>query len=74
MNTAATAADGLDIRPRQLHGGVFATYDDHRLATAHHLFRFEKGKQRRSQDGDYHLCLYPDEHTPRCFYAPDMGF
>lgn len=27
-------ADGLVIRPRPLHGGVFATYDDHRLATA----------------------------------------
>ncbi|MGH3327098.1 MAG: 3-phosphoshikimate 1-carboxyvinyltransferase [Streptomycetales bacterium] len=27
-------ADGLQIRPRPLHGGVFATYDDHRLATA----------------------------------------
>jgi 3-phosphoshikimate 1-carboxyvinyltransferase len=26
--------DGLRIRPRPLHGGVFATYDDHRLATA----------------------------------------
>ncbi len=26
--------DGLDIRPRPLHGGPFATYDDHRLATA----------------------------------------
>lgn len=26
--------DGLLIRPRPLHGGVFATYDDHRLATA----------------------------------------
>ncbi|MFL6110960.1 MAG: 3-phosphoshikimate 1-carboxyvinyltransferase [Catenulispora sp.] len=26
--------DGLLIRPRALHGGVFATYDDHRLATA----------------------------------------
>lgn len=26
--------DGLDIRPRRLHGGVFHTYDDHRLATA----------------------------------------
>ncbi|MGP3970293.1 3-phosphoshikimate 1-carboxyvinyltransferase [Streptomyces sp. 6N223] len=26
--------DGLRIRPRQLHGGVFHTYDDHRLATA----------------------------------------
>jgi 3-phosphoshikimate 1-carboxyvinyltransferase len=27
-------ADGLEINPRPLHGGVFATYDDHRLATA----------------------------------------
>jgi 3-phosphoshikimate 1-carboxyvinyltransferase len=26
--------DGLLIRPRRLHGGVFATYADHRLATA----------------------------------------
>ncbi len=27
-------ADGLHIRPRPLHGGVFHTYDDHRMATA----------------------------------------
>jgi 3-phosphoshikimate 1-carboxyvinyltransferase len=27
-------ADGLVIRPRPLHGGVFATYADHRMATA----------------------------------------
>ncbi|MDT0265528.1 3-phosphoshikimate 1-carboxyvinyltransferase [Streptomyces sp. DSM 44915] len=27
-------ADGLRIRPRPLHGGVFQTYEDHRLATA----------------------------------------
>ncbi|MBI4940129.1 MAG: 3-phosphoshikimate 1-carboxyvinyltransferase [Actinobacteria bacterium] len=26
--------DGLVIRPKPLHGGVFATYHDHRLATA----------------------------------------
>lgn len=26
--------DGLEIRPRALRGGVFHTYDDHRLATA----------------------------------------
>jgi 3-phosphoshikimate 1-carboxyvinyltransferase len=28
------AADGLEVRPRPMHGGVFATYADHRLATA----------------------------------------
>jgi 3-phosphoshikimate 1-carboxyvinyltransferase len=27
-------ADGLRIRPRPLRGGVFHTYEDHRLATA----------------------------------------
>ena len=27
-------ADGLAVRPRRLHGGLFATYDDHRLAMA----------------------------------------
>lgn len=27
-------ADGLHIRPRELHGGIFHTYDDHRMATA----------------------------------------
>jgi 3-phosphoshikimate 1-carboxyvinyltransferase len=27
-------ADGLVVRPRALHGGVFATYADHRMATA----------------------------------------
>ncbi|WP_329381857.1 3-phosphoshikimate 1-carboxyvinyltransferase [Streptomyces sp. NBC_01716] len=27
-------ADGLHIRPRPLHSGVFHTYDDHRMATA----------------------------------------
>nr|WP_121194474.1 3-phosphoshikimate 1-carboxyvinyltransferase [Motilibacter peucedani] len=26
--------DGLEIRPRPLHGGTFATYADHRIATA----------------------------------------
>jgi 3-phosphoshikimate 1-carboxyvinyltransferase len=27
-------ADGLHIRPRPLHGGLFHTYEDHRMATA----------------------------------------
>lgn len=27
-------ADGLEIRPRPLHGGLFGTYDDHRMAHA----------------------------------------
>ncbi|THJ66298.1 3-phosphoshikimate 1-carboxyvinyltransferase [Arthrobacter echini] len=31
---AEETADGLLIRPAALHGGVFHTYDDHRMATA----------------------------------------
>ncbi|NUT40119.1 MAG: 3-phosphoshikimate 1-carboxyvinyltransferase [Thermoactinospora sp.] len=31
---AEETSDGLLIRPRALHGGVFHTYDDHRMATA----------------------------------------
>jgi 3-phosphoshikimate 1-carboxyvinyltransferase len=31
---AAELPDGLVIRPRPLHGGVFASYDDHRLVMA----------------------------------------
>ncbi|MEU5901180.1 MULTISPECIES: 3-phosphoshikimate 1-carboxyvinyltransferase [Streptomyces] len=27
-------SDGLHIKPRRLHGGIFHTYDDHRMATA----------------------------------------
>jgi 3-phosphoshikimate 1-carboxyvinyltransferase len=30
----AETEDGLVIRPATLHGGVFSTYDDHRLAMA----------------------------------------
>ena len=26
--------DGLEIRPRKLHGGHWLTYEDHRMATA----------------------------------------
>lgn len=47
---------------------------DHRLATRSHIFLMPQDMTRRSQDGEYHLCLYPTEDTPRCFYAPDMGF
>jgi hypothetical protein len=31
-------------------------------------------KAMQSGDGDYHLCLFPNEDTPRCFYAPEMGY
>lgn len=39
-------SDGLRIRPRTLHGGVFHTYDDHRLATAGALLGLAVGGVR----------------------------
>lgn len=47
---------------------------DHRLVTRRHDFKLPQSDARRSQDEEYHLCLFPDEDTLRCFYAPDMGF
>lgn len=47
---------------------------DHRLVTRKHIFNLPQSNARQSRDGEYHLCLYPNEDTPRCFYAPDMGF
>jgi hypothetical protein len=61
---------------RIVQGGYQVTLrpGDHRLATRRHIFRLPQDAARRSKDGEYHLCLYPTEDTPRCFYAPDMGF
>ena len=61
---------------RIVDGGYQVTIapGDHRLATRSHVFHLPQNHARRSQDGEYHLCLYPTEDTPRCFYAPDMGF
>lgn len=47
---------------------------DHRLVTRNHVFNWSQDQTRRSEDGEYHLCLFPNEDTPRCFYAPDMGY
>jgi hypothetical protein len=61
---------------RIVEGGFEVTLapGDHRLATRRHVFHLSQDAARRSQDGAYHLCLYPTEDTPRCFYVPDMGF
>ncbi|WP_165218266.1 hypothetical protein [Affinirhizobium pseudoryzae] len=47
---------------------------EHRLVTKSHAFRVPQSEARRSQDEEYHLCLYPNEDTLRCFYAPDMSY
>ncbi|TWF54687.1 hypothetical protein [Neorhizobium alkalisoli] len=47
---------------------------DHRLITRQHDFTLPQSQARRSLDSEYHLCLYPNEDTLRCFYAPDMSY
>jgi hypothetical protein len=47
---------------------------DHRYITHAHIFMLPQRKTMHSPDGAYHLCLFPDENTPRCFYAPDMSY
>lgn len=46
---------------------------DHRLVTRVHVFQIPQSNTRMSSDGRFHACLYPDENTLRCFYAPPMG-
>ncbi|MBB3411243.1 hypothetical protein FHT87_005196 [Rhizobium sp. BK316] len=47
---------------------------DHRLVTRQHVFFIPYDKVREATDGGYHACLYPDEDTLRCFYAPPQSF
>ncbi|XKM38408.1 hypothetical protein A4U53_005215 (plasmid) [Rhizobium ruizarguesonis] len=47
---------------------------DHRLVTRKHVFFIPQSKAMNSPDGAYHLCLFPNEDTVRCFYAPPIGF
>lgn len=46
----------------------------HRLVTKRHVFKVAFQVARQSTDNEYHLCLYPNEDTFRCLYAPPMSF
>jgi hypothetical protein len=61
---------------RIVRGGYQLTIapGDHRLVTRAHVFKFPQRSALRSPDSEYHLCLFPNEDTPRCFYAPDMSY
>jgi hypothetical protein len=32
------------------------------------------GTEKKATDGRFHVCLFPNESTLRCFYAPDQAF
>jgi len=77
-----TRADGTgDCDPipsrtvKEIPGGWVITIGpgDHPLVTKNHVFVKKYGEERRSTDGEYHICLWPDENTARCFLSPDKG-
>lgn len=45
----------------------------HHLVTRPHSFTRSQSETRKSDDGRYHVCLYPTEEYLRCFYAPPFG-
>jgi hypothetical protein len=47
---------------------------EHHLVTEPHTWTRTMKQSRWSKDENYHVCLYPNEDTLRCFYAPPMGF
>lgn len=62
------------VRPSPKGYEVTLLPGDHRLATRKHVFFIPQAKTMESPDGAYHLCLFPNEDTVRCFYAPPMSF
>lgn len=47
---------------------------DHRLVTVPHTWTKATKEARWSKDENYHACLWPNEATLRCFYAPTLGY
>lgn len=62
------------VRPREDGYEVTLLPGDHKLATRMHVFLIPQAETRESPDDSYHLCLFPNEDTVRCFYAPPLGF
>jgi hypothetical protein len=47
---------------------------DHHMVVHEHVFFKPYSEVQESTDGSYHACLFPDENTLRCFYAPPMSY
>lgn len=60
---------------RVIPGGYEITLSrgDHHMVTKTHVFTKTQTETRPSTDGQYHACLYPNEDSLRCFYAPPPG-
>lgn len=64
-----------DSAVKPVDGGYVVTLlpGDHRRVTVAHTWQRAMSEARRSPDGHYHACLWPNEATLRCFYAPPFG-
>lgn len=60
---------------RAIPGGVQITLGpgDHPLVTRVHVFQIPQSEIRKSQDDNWHVCLFPSEDHLRCVYMPPMG-
>lgn len=65
-----------DRTVRAIQGGYEINLQpgDHHMTTVPAKFFVPYGKERKSEDGAFHLCLFPTEKDNRCFFAPDMGY
>jgi hypothetical protein len=45
----------------------------HPKVTATRQYRYDYAAARQSTDGQYHICLHPDETNVQCLYVPPMG-
>lgn len=43
---------------------------DHGMVTTRQVFRIPYGKEMRSVDQNYHICLHPRRSAPGCFFVP----
>ncbi len=60
---------------RSIPGGYRVTLrpGDHWMVTREHVFDVPEARTRDSEDGQFHICLYPDENNNQCFFAPPPG-
>lgn len=64
-----------DSAVRVISGGYQVTLGpgQHRLVTRVHVWQKAQTEVRYSTDGQYHVCLFPNEDTLRCLYVPPVS-
>jgi len=62
-------------RVRKMRGGfsIILHPGDHFLAKRPHTFFVPYGNELPSGDGEFHVCLHPNEDYLNCFFAPPQS-